>query len=149
MNSRLASENDIDLTFAWATDALVRANSYSSNTITLEGHHEWFIRKLEDDEALFLIMEVDATAVGLVRFERNDTHFVIGITVAPDQRGKGYATKMLIEGLREYALKWSMPVYAYIKTENVASVKAFQRAGFEFEKDLTYLGSPSKLFIWK
>ncbi len=149
MKTREADRQDIDLTYQWATDPLVRQNSYSSDAITIEGHRKWFLRKLEDNEALFIIMEVDGTPVGLVRFERNDTQFVIGITVAPDQRGKGYATKMLVEGLKEYSLRWNKPVYAYIKVENVASVKAFQRAGFEFEKDLTYLGAPSKLFIWK
>ncbi len=149
MTIREADSSDVDLTFEWATDELVRQNSYSTDEITYAGHKKWFLSKIASDKAHFYILQKEGKPAGLVRVEEGEKTAVVGITVAPNFRGQGLASAMLQMALDTFRNKSGQWVYAYIKNTNLASVKAFSRAGFTFEKDVEYQGVASKLYIWK
>lgn len=149
MQFRRATTEDLELTFNWANDPDVRLNSYSSDPIVFDNHKSWFYNKIQDSNSIYFIAEESNESIGQLRFEKVEDHVVIGVTIAPEQRGKGYGSGILREGLIEYSKIWNLPVYAYIKVDNMASIKAFERAGFEFKEHLEYLGHPSKLYIWK
>lgn len=149
MTIRRANIHDLDMTYAWATDDLVRANSFSSDNISFEGHSKWFTNKLGQKNAYFYILEDDVRPCGLVRIEEGEEYAVVGITVGPESRGKGYSSSMLQMALVDFRESSSQKVYAYIKKENVASIKAFERAGFSFDSNLIFQGAESKLYIWK
>ena len=75
---------------------------------------------LNVDEPHLYIAEIDGVPVGTVRIDGE----TINYTIAPEKRGNGYATAMLLEAHRLFG-----PKHAEIKPENVASIRAAERAG--------------------
>ena len=148
MNFRNAEEKDVRLVYEWANDPVTRSQSFNSDPIPYENHVVWFNSHLRDEDHMMLIFfNEENEAVGMVRFDNLEDHVVIGINIAPDQRGKSYASRILSKAVKHR--RSEMPVYAYIKEDNIASVKSFTRAGFQFKKKLLYNNINSVLYIWK
>jgi len=131
-NYRRATINDVKLIYDWSNDPTTRANSYSSEPIVFENHVKWFSNKLMDKNSYFFIAEVKGYPAGLVRYEIKGDHAVVGILVGEDFRGKGFATEFLRGSGYFYFKENDLPVFAYIKTQNKASIGAFERAGYSF-----------------
>jgi len=72
--------------------------------------------------------------VAIVRFELKE-EWISGITLAPASRGKGIADKILALGLQEFSKYHSDDIIAFIKKENIGSVKIFERNGFKLLED--------------
>ncbi len=149
---RVAQESDLKLYFDWANDPAVRENSYNSEPISIEAHSAWFIAKIRDPKCLMLLFfDHLENPIGQVRIQSNeDQRAVIGLSNERTHRGKGYAA-MMIEKATEIFLKENpkMTVLAYIKTQNQASVKAFERAGFILTDTIAYEGHLSYLYTRK
>lgn len=149
---RKATSQDVDLYFHWANDAQVRSSSYQSAPIEYTSHVAWFNSKVLDVNYSFLIFENDlGKPVGQVRIQKEDESFaVIGVSVDEAFRGKGIATTILLQAsvyfLQHYP---NMQIKAYIKKENKASVKSFEKAGFEFKEELQFCEVASYLYIKK
>lgn len=152
ISCRKANESDMMSYLDWANDATVRENSYQSKAITLQDHKDWFLNKLKDQNCQLLVFENHLNqAIGQVRIQVNsDRTAVIGISNDREHRGKAYAAPMIAMAtdlfLKENA---QLVVSAYIKTENVASAKAFEKAGFVLDSTINYEGSPSYHYIKK
>lgn len=133
LSFRDATTDDIDLYFEWANDELVRRNSFDSNAIQYDDHCQWFYSKLQNNKCLFLVFCNDSIPVGQVRIEGRDEQFYIGISVDQKFRSEKYGTSMLIKSGKEFFRRFTMEnaLFAEIKHENIASVKAFERAGYE------------------
>lgn len=134
---RAAQIADAQLYFDWANDPDTRRQSFSSNPISLETHTAWFTRKLADPDTLLLIFSNEAgQPVGQVRFERKPVadmpdEIVISVSVDSNQRGKGIAAQIIREGCVVCHERWgAVTIHAYIKPENQASVRTFERASF-------------------
>lgn len=152
LSYRKATEKDLMLYFDWANDMSVRENSYRSDVITIENHTNWFLNKIVDASCLMLVFEDHVgKAVGQVRIEiKNDANAVIGISNDANHRGKGYASQMIQKACEGFFVNApSMAISAYIKIENKASEKAFQKAGFILESEVEYEGCPSYHYIKK
>lgn len=128
---RRATSNDVLLTFEWANDKLSRANSYFSEPIALETHKTWFDAKLRDEKAYIYIAEFAGRPAGMVRYDIGAENAVVGITLGSGCRGKGLASVFLRDTARTYFEHNSQPVLAYIKQDNLASVKSFENAGYK------------------
>ncbi|MVM30988.1 GNAT family N-acetyltransferase [Spirosoma sp. HMF4905] len=135
---RTAQPADARLYFDWANDPDTRQQSFNSAPISLETHTAWFTRKLVDPNALLLIFSNEVgQPVGQVRFERTPIadmpdEIIIGISVDSRQRGKGLASQLIQQACAICQKRWdAVTIHAYIKSENQASVRAFQRAGFK------------------
>lgn len=72
--------------------------------------------------------------IAVVRCDKNK-ETVIGINVAPQARGKGYASACIKLACEQIKLQYSDSILAYIKVENIASVKSFKKAGFVLLKE--------------
>lgn len=131
LSVRKIENRDKKITYEWANDEVTRKNSFNTNPIQYEDHEQWFSKKLTDSNAYYLICEVDGTSAGLVRFDLNDTGATIGILVDKQFRGKGLATVFLKEACILFRQGFSQPIFAFIKEENLASVKSFGKAGFD------------------
>ncbi|GAB3773391.1 hypothetical protein GCM10028818_14860 [Spirosoma horti] len=134
---RTAQPADARLYFDWANDPDTRRQSFHSAPISLETHTSWFSRKLADPNALLLVFTDETKQpVGQVRFERTPVadmpdEIIIGLSVDARHRGKGLAFQLITEGCRVCRKEWgAVTIHAYIKPENQASVRAFERAGF-------------------
>lgn len=142
-HARLATTDDIQIYFEWANDPATRQQSFNSEPISWENHVDWFARKVADPNALLLVFEVaSGDPMGQVRFEKQaDGEVIIGVSVDAYFRGKGLASMLIRNAVRECIEQWgNVPISAYIKPENKASVRAFERAGFHFDHESRKFG---------
>ena len=137
LTHRIAQLTDAHLYFDWANDPTTRQQSFNSDPISLETHTTWFTRRLTDSNTLMLVVENEAgEAVGQVRFERKPVadmpdEVIISLSVDVHQRGKGLAHQLIEQGCAVCQSHWGdVTVHAYIKPDNRASARAFERAGF-------------------
>ncbi|WP_018618602.1 GNAT family N-acetyltransferase [Spirosoma luteum] len=151
---RTAQTSDAQLYFNWANDPDTRRQSFNTNPISLETHTAWFTRKLTDANTLLLIFFNEMKqAVGQVRFERTPVadmpdEIIIGISVDARQRGKGMATPLIQQGCAVCRKQWgAVSIHAYIKADNQASIRAFERAGFVLSGESGKFDTPSLLYI--
>ncbi len=128
---RKARPSDMMQVFEWSNDPLSRANSYFSEPIPLETHEKWFSARLSDPKSLIFIAEVDDKPAGMVRYSLDENNAVVGILIGEGYRGQGLAGDFLTETARLYFKENHLPVFAYIKVQNTASVKSFEKAGYK------------------
>jgi RimJ/RimL family protein N-acetyltransferase len=129
---RRATSDDMMLYFEWANDPDVRKNSFSQEPIPLEAHKDWFTRKLNDTNAVLYVLEVDGVPAGQIRFDLKNDEAEIGFSIAQQFRGKGLGSDILRYSC---AALWRdkgtfLLICGAVKTENTASNRAFERAGF-------------------
>lgn len=125
---RKATQDDALDILSWRNDPQTRALSRNQDEVQRAPHLEWFGKALVDPRLTLLIGEVDGEKVGMVRFDHGDeTEVSININPASRSRGHGYA--LLTEAMK------LVPgdVWAEIKEENAASLRLFERAGFEHQ----------------
>lgn len=135
LNIREVNNKDIDFVYYLNNESSVRKNSFNLEPIKLTNHKKWFNNQLKYNKQLFFILEANKKSVGQVRFELKKDHFVIGISISEKHRGEGYAIKGLDLTMEDYFKYNSYPVYAYIKKSNTASVRLFEKAGFQYFKN--------------
>lgn len=144
---RKALAEDVMLVYDWSNDLVVRQNSYDSEPIVWEHHKTWFSSKIKDEKTLFLIALYDDQPAGIVRYEIGKEHSVVGVLVAENFRGRKLSTSFLSESAKQYFKQNNLPIFAYIKDENKASIKAFESAGYSFHENKIIKESPS--FVYK
>ena len=130
---RRARESDSRLLWEWANEPGVRASAFSQGPIGWEEHSAWFQAKLADKDCMILIGEVsDAEPMGQVRInQKPNREAEIDLSVARDFRGAGYGSLLLETALREVFDSCRITkVHAFIRPENLASARAFEKAGF-------------------
>lgn len=133
----------------WANDPAVRAVSFSSETIPWESHSQWFHTKLLDPDCLFYIaLGPDDMPIGQIRYQVEDAEAVVSVSLAPDQRGKGYGSQVIQFASQKVFADTSVErIHAYIKPDNVSSLAAFSRAGFSDSGLIKLHGSAAKDYI--
>lgn len=163
---RHARESDCKLLFDWANDPAARAASFHSASIRLEEHRRWFAEKLNNPLSLIYIGEdcspnvagQDATAqeaacprpVGQVRFQLDGNSAVISVGVAPEFRGKGWGATLVSFATRAVARNRLIDrVDAFVKPQNAASIRLFQKTGFDNNGAADMAGQPALRFSWR
>jgi RimJ/RimL family protein N-acetyltransferase len=147
---RKANKNDMMLYFNWTNDDSVRENSYQSEPVLLDKHQNWFYNKINDETCFMVVFENHiGMPIGQVRIQKQDENTaLIGISNDANHRGKGYANQMIQIASDEF-LKHNPNFFisAFIKIENIASKKAFEKAGYELDVVLEYEGIASYHYI--
>ncbi len=144
---RLVEKKDIEFVFNLSNEEEVRKNSFNSEFISFEDHKEWFNNQIKNSKKLFYILEYKKFPVGQVRFTKNKDHSVIGISISKEYRGRGYAVEGLKIACNKYFEENYLPIFAYIKKNNRASLKAFEKAGFRYLRDAQVKNISSYLYI--
>jgi deoxyribonuclease IV len=146
---RKANKEDCRDTFEWRTDPETMKMCFSKEEIPFETHAKWFHDSLSNPKRTILIAEnEEGEKIGQLRFDDvnegtsddfagEESAAEIGIVVAPESRGKGVGTELLNEGCKHF-LEGSDKnmIIARIRNENIASTKAFTRAGFVKTKEI-------------
>lgn len=144
---KLIDEQDCDMLFTWANDKAVRENSFNSEEINYENHREWFLNKLKSEYVkIFIALENDR-AIGQIRIDIKEDVGTIGYSVAKEFRGKGYGTKILIElsfFINKLDLK-ANTLLGRVKYSNLASQRAFEKAGYSRENLEEYIEYTKKI----
>jgi RimJ/RimL family protein N-acetyltransferase len=129
---RPAVAADSERLWRWANDPEVRARSFHPEPIPFESHARWYAAILRSAVARIWILEDAGQPVGQVRYERrNANETEVGISVAADHRGRGHATRLLVESAplacRDLG---SHILVAHILHDNDGSLRAFIKAGY-------------------
>lgn len=130
---RTVDVSDKNLIFEWANEEQTRKNSFNSEPIIFENHSVWFDKKLQAGNALYFVCEYMGTEAALLRFDVEEEYATIGIIIAKDFRGQGLALSCIRECCRMFRFYSDKPIHAYIKPENIASKKSFEKAGFTYK----------------
>jgi UDP-2,4-diacetamido-2,4,6-trideoxy-beta-L-altropyranose hydrolase len=129
---RPVQSQDCCMVWEWANDPVVRTQSFSTEKILWEKHVAWF-ESQQTNASIRFYMAVDKNDVpaGQIRYQIDGQEAVVSVSLAPEQRGKGYSAEIIRLGTRElWATTKTNIIHAYIKQNNTASVRAFIKAGF-------------------
>ena len=145
---RKAKMEDSEILFNWANDSITRFNSYNPTEINYDSHLNWLSKKIVDKNCCFLILEWNNIPAGTVRIDCAEKENVIGITMAPELRGKKLSAAMLDKACNYFFNNFNkQEITAYIKEENNTSLKTFERAGFKVMDKNEYFGTKSYRLI--
>lgn len=147
---REANINDTELTFKWASDQNVRQYAFNTNSIEYSEHSKWFKAKIQSKKCSYFILENATNKIGSIRFDFDKTdNAIISYLIDPKFHGRGFGKiilNMALHRLKELGFN-SLNIIGFVKSENIASVKIFEKLDFtltenknnvlKFEKDLT------------
>ena len=131
MNIRLVTFDDATTLLDWRNDPITRKMSFDQEVIELSDHLEWFEKALKRDDIVLFLAEHEGAKIGVVRFDKNEAKIVVSINLNPAFKGKGLASKVLLNSIEEIRKIWTNGVIeAKIKSGNVSSLKIFEKVGF-------------------
>lgn len=139
---RTIEPHDIDKLFEWRNHPDVRSKSFNTAPIAWDEHKKWFNDKLQDQKVVIYIAFDGNNKIGSIRFEDKGNAVKVSVMLNPDFSGKGLGALVIKLGTEKFInrKKPNKPIIAEIKKDNIASIKAFQKAGFE-ERYLTLIYS--------
>ncbi len=143
-----ATETDLELTFQWAKNKMIRQFAISQSEITLEEHSQWFRKKLDDSNCTYLIVCRGLQAIGSFRLDVQSKIGKISYLLDPCVHGMGLGIALLERGIefcKEHKL--AISIQGEVFEQNIASVKVFEKLNFQridqqesglilFEKDI-------------
>lgn len=133
MTVREVTDADCRLLWEWVNDPAVRTSAFRSAPVPWDEHVSWFAARRRDPRCHMYVLEDEHDApVGQVRFDVGvDGVAEIDLSIAAAARGRGYATQGLrLACARVTARGDTTGIRALVKPGNVASLRAFERAGF-------------------
>ena len=146
---RAVAKEDRAILFEWANDPLTRKMSFRQEPIGWDEHLKWFEKALRGEGFELLVAEIKIgkgwTPAGRVIFKPDGE---IGITLGGEFRGRRLARPILQAALEGVRGKYG-EIVAYIKPQNIASLKAFEAAGFRYVCDTEVRGSPCGKFVYE
>lgn len=124
---------DSEKLLAWRNDPDARRWSRSSHEITLDEHESWLQGTLADASMRLWVAEAEGSPVGHVRVgPERDGVAAVHIVLAPQARARGLGIAVLTQAAaRALAEPRIGLLYANVKPEHEASLRAFGRAGFD------------------
>jgi RimJ/RimL family protein N-acetyltransferase len=133
-----AENKDIDITFEWALNPIVRRYALSKDAIEFEKHKTWFQGKLQSDRCFYFIAWSNQQPVGSYRMDLDDNGTaLISYLLDPAFHGLGFGYKLLSLGLE--AAKSNPRIQnleGMVDGENIASIKVFERLNFKLVEEL-------------
>lgn len=132
-----------DALFCWrlASDPVVREASVDRRRPTVLGHLAWMWRWTIGSGTAWAIMS-NGVRVGLFRgIEIGGGRSEVSIALTAEARGQGIGTEAIRHLSFDAAVCCGFPVLARVRSGNVASIRAFHRAGYEVE-------STSDEWVW-
>jgi len=129
---RSVSSGDAELVFGWRNDPFVIARSSSQRGVSHDEHLRWMNRVVDAPDCLCLIIVVDGTPAGQVRFDRDGSRAVVTVYLLEQFTGRGVGVRALVEGARLAFARWSDvdAIDALVRLDNFVGRKAFRRAQF-------------------
>lgn len=146
-----ALEKHIELLWHLANDPVVRQASFNTAFIAWEEHRKWFSSKLKDPSCfLFIALDPKNVPLGQIRFDLAEKDAEVSVSISREYRGLGYGSLLISYGVR--LVRDSIPskrVSAFVKPGNLASIRAFQKAGFTNSGVVIRNGQPALQFVWE
>ena len=133
---RFAQYEDLEDLFEWRNDEDTREASFNTNEIDINEHDKWFKGSLVNPEKnIFIICDKNCNKLGQIRFDRKGDSAELSITINPNYRNQGIGTLVLTKASKYYLDNFTVKkLVGKVKTSNIASLKAFEKAGFKIYK---------------
>ena len=137
---RKVTRDDIRDLFAWRNHPDVRGYFFNPNPISWKEHKGWFAKKSKDPDTTMYLIYCEGEKIGIVRYEDKADAIAVSVMLNPIFLGKGFGSKIIALGTQKFVKQKrpDKPIIAEIKRGNIASIKAFQKAGFK-ESFSTYV----------
>ncbi|MBZ9631492.1 GNAT family N-acetyltransferase [Salegentibacter sp. LM13S] len=123
---RKAAFSDAKLLYNWVNDPTVRRNSLSTDIIIWEDHLNWFYNQLFNTQTLLNIWVYKDVPIGQSRLDYINGDWLIDYSISKPYRGKGFGEKII----REIMNYKKSPLKAQVRSDNIGSIKIFQKLGF-------------------
>lgn len=149
LNLRDATDIDRELIWHWANDEQTREASYSQAQISWNEHVSWFdaVRR-QKNHRFFIADDERKQPIGQIRFKIDDKEAIISFSVCAESRRKGYGKEILFKAVKKIFGETDIEqVSAYVKSDNEASLRVFQKAGFHTVEELSICGVSSRKMI--
>jgi UDP-2,4-diacetamido-2,4,6-trideoxy-beta-L-altropyranose hydrolase len=131
---RAATLDDSADLLSWRNDEQIRSVSHNTAIISPEDHARWFAGTLGNPARRLLIGEDREGALGVVRFDKQNTNAEVSIYLAPHRLGSGLGANLLMAGEVEIAAFWPdiSEVLAEVLPANGASKELFLSCGYRY-----------------
>jgi UDP-2,4-diacetamido-2,4,6-trideoxy-beta-L-altropyranose hydrolase len=148
---RPVREEDVDLLWKWANDPDARQSAFQTKSITWKEHRQWFARKRRDPQCYqFIALNDQGVPIGQLRFDISDDEAEVDVSVDKNERRRGYGSLLISLGIKELIQMVQVQIiHAYIKTENHASIKSFQKANFTNQGLEVVRGISAVHLLWR
>jgi RimJ/RimL family protein N-acetyltransferase len=144
---RPARKEDALLLHKWVNDPLTRQMSFLKAPIPWENHLSWFEKRLHSESCRLLLGLIQEQPVGQARLELENRVATLSLSIAPTERGHGYAPKLARLAASDALTDgWCEKVYAWVKPDNIASLQTFRKAGFKEQGE--QLNHPDKAVLF-
>jgi len=149
-NIRFVREEDSKDLYNWRKDKRVSQWCCEENDIDFNSHQKWFKSKMESDKTkIFIAENVIGEKLGQVRFDKTEKGIYISVNLNPDFFGKGIGAKFIGSATDRYLRDFNeKQIYAEIKSENISSIKAFEKAGYKFLEEKEKNSLKIKIFSY-
>ena len=133
---RPAKAEDIKKVFDLSNDPEVRAHSIRTKPISWQEHQLWFTDRIaKTAEPFYIVEDPNGSFIAQVRLGPLSDP-VISLSISKSFRGQGLAAEIIKQCSQKCRYR---RIYAVIKKGNLASLKAFQKAGYKpFKEDAEY-----------
>lgn len=129
---RKADKSDLELTFNWAQNELVRKYSLNSNPISFREHENWFLDRILRSDCFYFIAEWNNRQIGSFRLDIKDSgKAIISYLLDPAFHGLGLGTELLKNGINLAQKNGILVLVGYVKKENRASITIFEKLQFQ------------------
>jgi RimJ/RimL family protein N-acetyltransferase len=134
---RKAEENETDAKkmLEWRSDEEARKTALNKD-IDWGEHWSWYKKSIRDQNKYIFFGVLKKEDVGLLRFESIEKYvFHISVYLAPEHRKKGIGPELIRKGCEKmFKESECKKIYAKIKTDNIISINAFEKANFSNKK---------------
>jgi len=135
----IISTNDIEVTYHWANNSIIRAFSFNKSHIEFEDHKRWITNKIDNLNCSYYIAVYKDSKIGSIRFDIEKENATISYLLDPKFHGQGFGILILKKGLENFIRKIKerkiKQIIGLVEKNNVASVNAFKKLGFKFTID--------------
>lgn len=135
---RMANADDSAKLFEWRNHPSIRSVSRNTEPITWENHQKWFDSVISSKDRLLLIGQKDETAVGVMRFDKQEGDVEVSIYLVPDASHSGQGRNLLMSA--EQWLKVNRHeiknIRASVLDGNESSQRMFLAAGYQVDATL-------------
>jgi RimJ/RimL family protein N-acetyltransferase len=119
--------------YNWANDPDTIQSRFIARPVSIIEHEKWFSASLVNpNRTMYMAEDEKGNKIGIVRIDRLNAWLMeFDINVAPNMRGRGYGTKMILLASEMFGpRKHGLLFLARIKKINPGSKAAFIKAGF-------------------
>ncbi|MFC1744000.1 UDP-2,4-diacetamido-2,4,6-trideoxy-beta-L-altropyranose hydrolase [Candidatus Riflebacteria bacterium] len=148
---RLAEKRDCISLWQLANEPAVRANSFNKKTIPLKHHMKWFSARINSRDTIFWVVEFSGVIAGQIRYDKvSSEKALLNFSVSGSFRGKGLGTFLLnsTKNLLFRKMNITSCIEAIVFTENLASKKSFEKAGFQLDEIREIEGKMCFVFLY-